>query len=104
MALPLSPPIAPQLARPRASLPEGDDWARAEVGRLSRDRVRRRGAGVPAVAQRQAAGALLPRLHVTARLAFHARTATLRLQASWPWAQDLAAAFARLKALPAPVG
>jgi hypothetical protein len=43
-------------------------------------------------------------LHVAARLAFHARTATLRLQASWPWATDLAAAFARLKALPAPPG
>jgi len=43
-------------------------------------------------------------LHVAARLAFHARTATLRLQASWPWAQDLAAAFARLRALPAPAG
>ena len=28
--------------------------------------------------------------------------AKLRLQASWPWASDLAAAFARLKALPAP--
>jgi hypothetical protein len=41
-------------------------------------------------------------LHVAARLAFHARTATLRLQATWPWASDLAAAFARLKALPAP--
>jgi len=41
-------------------------------------------------------------LHVAARLAFHARTATLRLQACWPWARDLAAAFARLKALPAP--
>jgi hypothetical protein len=41
-------------------------------------------------------------LHVAARLAFHARTATLRLQASWPWAEDLAAAFARLKTLPAP--
>lgn len=27
MALPLSPPIAPQLARPRASLPEGAGWA-----------------------------------------------------------------------------
>jgi hypothetical protein len=40
-------------------------------------------------------------LHVAARLAFHARTATLRLQASWPWAGELAAAFARLKALPA---
>ncbi len=43
-------------------------------------------------------------LHVAARLAFHARTATLRLQASWPWARDLAAAFARLKALPALAG
>jgi hypothetical protein len=43
-------------------------------------------------------------LHVAARLAFHARNATLRLQARWPWASDLAAAFARLKALPAPAG
>ena len=41
-------------------------------------------------------------LHVAARLGFHARTATLRLPRSWPWAADLAAAFARLKALPAP--
>lgn len=41
-------------------------------------------------------------LHVAGRLAFHARTATLRLQASWPWASQLAAAFAKLKALPAP--
>ena len=41
-------------------------------------------------------------LHVAARLAFHARAAALRLQASWPWARDLAAAFAKLKALPAP--
>jgi hypothetical protein len=43
-------------------------------------------------------------LHVAGRLSFHARTATLRLQASWPWARDLTAAFARLKALPAPPG
>lgn len=43
-------------------------------------------------------------LHTAGRLAFHARTATLRLQRSWPWAGELAAAFARLKALPAPVG
>jgi hypothetical protein len=41
-------------------------------------------------------------LHVAARLAFHARTATLRLQASWPWAHDLTAAFTRLSAFPAP--
>jgi hypothetical protein len=39
-------------------------------------------------------------LHVAARLAFHARTATLRLQANWPWTKDLTAAFTRLKALP----
>ena len=43
-------------------------------------------------------------LHVAARLAFHGRTAALRLQASWPWADELAAAFGRLKALPAPAG
>jgi DDE family transposase len=41
-------------------------------------------------------------LHVAARLAFHARTATLRIQANWPWAGDLAAAFNKLKALPPP--
>lgn len=41
-------------------------------------------------------------LHVAARLAFHARGARLRLQAGWPWAADLAAAFQRLKALPPP--
>jgi len=41
-------------------------------------------------------------LHVAARLAFHARTATLRLPASWPWAGELAAAFKRLNALSAP--
>jgi hypothetical protein len=41
-------------------------------------------------------------LHTAARLAFHARQATLRLQRSWPWADALAAAFARLAALPPP--
>lgn len=41
-------------------------------------------------------------LHTAARLAFHARRATLRLQASWPWARALAAALARLAALPPP--
>ena len=40
-------------------------------------------------------------LHVAARLAFHARTATLRLPISWPWADQLAAAFKRLAELPA---
>jgi hypothetical protein len=41
-------------------------------------------------------------LHTAGRLAFHARRATLRLQRSWPWADALAAAFARLAALPPP--
>jgi len=40
-------------------------------------------------------------LHCAGRLAFHARTALLRLPRTWPWAADLAAAFARLAALPA---
>jgi len=30
----------------------------------------------------------------------HARRLILRLQASWPWAVELACAFARLRALP----
>jgi hypothetical protein len=41
-------------------------------------------------------------LHIAARLAFHARGARLRLQATWPWATELAAAYARLHALPPP--
>ncbi len=40
-------------------------------------------------------------LHVAARLAFHARTATLRIDAKWPWADALVAAFTRARALPA---
>ncbi len=43
-------------------------------------------------------------LHVAARLAFSGRRAKLHLQQSWPWATDLAEAFARLKAPPAPAG
>ena len=43
-------------------------------------------------------------LHTAGRLAFHARRAILRLPASWPWASELAAAFARLQALPPPAG
>ena len=43
-------------------------------------------------------------LHVAGRLAFHARTATLRPQASWPWATELTNAFERLAAIPAPPG
>jgi hypothetical protein len=41
-------------------------------------------------------------LHVAGRLAFHARQATLHLDRDWPWAGELAAAFQRLAALPAP--
>jgi hypothetical protein len=41
-------------------------------------------------------------LDTAARLAFHARQATLRLQRTWPWADALATAFARLLALPPP--
>jgi hypothetical protein len=43
-------------------------------------------------------------LHIAARLAFHGRTARLRLQANWPWGAQLAHAFAKLKLLPAPAG
>jgi hypothetical protein len=39
-------------------------------------------------------------LHVAARVTRHARRLILRLQASWPWAAELARAFARLRALP----
>jgi hypothetical protein len=41
-------------------------------------------------------------LHVAARLALHARQARLRLQATWPWAAALAAAFAKLEAIADP--
>lgn len=41
-------------------------------------------------------------LHTAGRLAFHARRATLRLEWRWPWACELAAAFARLRGLPSP--
>jgi hypothetical protein len=43
-------------------------------------------------------------LHVAGRLAFHGRRARLRLQRDWPWAGELAAAFAKLSGLPAPAG
>jgi hypothetical protein len=39
-------------------------------------------------------------LHVAGRLVRHARRVCLRLSPSWPWAEVLAAAFVRLKALP----
>jgi hypothetical protein len=38
--------------------------------------------------------------HVAARVVRHARRTILRLQASWPWAVELARAFARLRAPP----
>jgi len=41
-------------------------------------------------------------LHTAGRLAFHARRATLRLPHTWPWADALTVAFARLAALPPP--
>ena len=43
-------------------------------------------------------------LHVAARLTRGQRRLWLRLQRSWPWARELAAAFARLRALPVPTG
>jgi len=39
-------------------------------------------------------------LHVAGRIVRHARGVRLRLPRSWPWAQTLATAFARLQALP----
>jgi hypothetical protein len=39
-------------------------------------------------------------LHVAARVVRHARRVILRLQATWPWAIELARAFTRLRALP----
>lgn len=43
-------------------------------------------------------------LHIAARLAFSGRRAKLRLQRTWPWVNDLVAAFDKLKALPATPG
>jgi hypothetical protein len=39
-------------------------------------------------------------LHVAARIVRHARRVIVRLQATWPWAVELARAFTRLRALP----
>jgi hypothetical protein len=38
--------------------------------------------------------------HVAARVVRHARRVIVRLQRTWPWASQLAAAFTRLRALP----
>jgi hypothetical protein len=43
-------------------------------------------------------------LHVAARLTRGQRRCWLRIQRTWPWAHDLAAAFSRLTALPVPTG
>jgi len=43
-------------------------------------------------------------LHVAARLTRGQRRLWLRIQRSWPWAHDLAGAFARLTTLPVPAG
>jgi hypothetical protein len=43
-------------------------------------------------------------LHVAARLTRGQRRLWVRIQQSWPWARELAAAFARLHALPVPAG
>ena len=42
-------------------------------------------------------------LHVAARVVRHARRVIVRLQASWPWAAQLARAFTRLRTLPRPL-
>lgn len=43
-------------------------------------------------------------LHQSGRIARHARQVILRLAQGWTWAEDLAQAFHRLQALPAPTG
>jgi hypothetical protein len=43
-------------------------------------------------------------LHVAARFAFSGRRNKLHLQATWPWASELKAAFAKLKTLSAATG
>ncbi len=43
-------------------------------------------------------------LHVAARITRGGRRTWVRIQQSWPWALELAEAFARLHALPVPAG
>ena len=43
-------------------------------------------------------------LHVAARLAFSGRRAKLHLQHTWPWAEELLAAFQKLSTIPAATG
>jgi hypothetical protein len=42
-------------------------------------------------------------LHVPARLTHSARRRHLRIPATWPWANDLVNAFARIAAIPSPI-
>ena len=41
-------------------------------------------------------------LHVPARLAHSGRRRRLRIPATWPWAADIVATFARIAAIPLP--
>jgi hypothetical protein len=41
-------------------------------------------------------------LHQAGRIARSARKTRLRLERTWPWAQALVEAFARIRALPSP--
>lgn len=41
-------------------------------------------------------------LHIPARLVHHARRRTLKIEASWPWAETIVTAWNRLGAIPAP--
>ncbi len=43
-------------------------------------------------------------LHIAARLAFSGRQGKLHLPKTWPWTEQLKAAFAKLQTLPAPAG
>ena len=43
-------------------------------------------------------------LHVAGKIVRSGRRTTLRLPRSWPWAEALSAAFARLRSLPAASG
>lgn len=43
-------------------------------------------------------------LHTAARITRGQRRTWVRIQQSWPWAVDLAVAFARLHTLPVPAG
>jgi hypothetical protein len=58
----------------------------------------------PATSPKQSPNACATASARRRRLAFHARTATLRPQANRPWAVDLTTASTRLRAIPTPAG